>query len=86
MEPVKVRDEDTGWLVIVQTAYDAAIGSTLEDLTAGLIRYGLIALVLIALVMAGPLGLGQQHEQKKRIVDSSDGQVGGRWQGIEVRG
>ena len=28
MEPVKVRSEDTGWLVIVQTAYDEAIGST----------------------------------------------------------
>jgi eukaryotic-like serine/threonine-protein kinase len=51
MEPVKVRDSDTGWLVIVQTAYDAAIGSTLNTLTAGLIRYGLIAIAMIALVM-----------------------------------
>jgi hypothetical protein len=51
MQPVKVRGEDTGLLVIVQTAYDDAIGSTLENLTAGLIRYGLIALVLIAMVM-----------------------------------
>ncbi len=44
MEPVKVRGEDTGWLVIVQTAYDEAIGSTLENLTTGLIRYGLMPL------------------------------------------
>jgi hypothetical protein len=51
MEPVKVRNEDTGWLVIVQTAYDEAIGSTIENLTTGLIRYGLSALVLTALVM-----------------------------------
>jgi len=50
-EPVKVRNEDTGWLVIVQTAYDEAIGSTIENLTTGLIRYGLSALVLTALVM-----------------------------------
>lgn len=53
MEPVKVRgDEDTGWLVIVETAYNEAIGSTLENLTAGLIRYGLVALVMVALVMS----------------------------------
>jgi len=51
MEPVKVRDADTGWLVIVQSAYDAAIGSTLEKLAAGLIRYGLSAMVILALVM-----------------------------------
>lgn len=51
MEPVKVRNADNGWLVIVQTAYDDAIGSTIETLTAGLIRYGLIALVMVALVM-----------------------------------
>ncbi|MGD0383020.1 MAG: protein kinase [Thermoguttaceae bacterium] len=51
MQPVVVGDKNTGWLVIVQTAYDDAIGSTLETLTAGLIRYGLIALVMVALVM-----------------------------------
>lgn len=51
MEPVKVRDEDTGWLVIVQTAYDSAIGSTLNNLAAGLVRYGLIALAVISLVI-----------------------------------
>ena len=26
MEPVRVRDKDTGWIVIVQEAYDTAIG------------------------------------------------------------
>jgi eukaryotic-like serine/threonine-protein kinase len=51
MESVKVDDKDTGLLVIVQTAYEDAIGSTLENLTTGLIRYGLGALVMIALVM-----------------------------------
>ena len=52
MEPVKVRGDDTGWLVIVETAYNEAIGSTLENLTTGLIRYGLVALVMIGLVMS----------------------------------
>jgi eukaryotic-like serine/threonine-protein kinase len=52
MEPVKVRGEDTGWLVIVETAYNEAIGSTLENLTTGLIRYGLVALMMVALVMS----------------------------------
>jgi hypothetical protein len=51
MQPVVVGEKNSGWLVIVQTAYDDAIGSTLETLTAGLIRYGLIALVMVALVM-----------------------------------
>ncbi len=51
MEPVMVRGKDTGWVVIVQTAYDAVIGSTLDELFRGLIRYGLTALLMIALVM-----------------------------------
>ena len=67
MEPVKVRDADTGWLVIVQTAYNAAIGSTLDKLAAGLIRYGLIALDHDRTGDDGPLGLGQQHEQEERL-------------------
>ena len=51
MEPIRVRGEDTGLVVIVQEAYDAAIGSTLNDLKAGLVRRGLIALSLVVLVM-----------------------------------
>ncbi len=51
MEPIRVRGEDTGLVVIVQEAYDAAIGSTLDDLKAGLVRRGLIALSLVVLVM-----------------------------------
>jgi eukaryotic-like serine/threonine-protein kinase len=53
MEPVRVRSRDTGWIVIVQEAYDTAIGDTMAKLTDGLIHSGLIALGLIALVMAG---------------------------------
>ena len=30
MEPVVVRGKDTGWIVIVQEAYDTAIGATLR--------------------------------------------------------
>jgi len=51
MEPVMIRGENTGWIVIVQTAYYPFIGYTLEDLSSGLIRYGLIAIFMIALVM-----------------------------------
>ena len=39
MEPVKVRDEKIGWVVIVQKAYDEAIGTTLSDLRKRLIHY-----------------------------------------------
>lgn len=60
MEPVRVRDQDIGWIVIVQQAYDSAIGDTLEKLTGGLVHSGLIALGLIALVMAGLWGMAKR--------------------------
>jgi eukaryotic-like serine/threonine-protein kinase len=56
MEPVRVRGSDAGWLVIVQEAYDAAIGSTLAQLKADLVRYGLIALAWVALLLAALWG------------------------------
>ncbi|MDY0167998.1 MAG: protein kinase [Thermoguttaceae bacterium] len=49
--PVELRTADTGWVVIVQEAYDEAIGRTLFQLRAGLIHYGIIALALVGLVM-----------------------------------
>lgn len=57
MEPVQVRDQDTGWIVIVQESYNSAIGTTLSRLTHGLIRSGAIALGLITLLMAGLWGM-----------------------------
>jgi eukaryotic-like serine/threonine-protein kinase len=51
MEPVIVRNNDSGWLVIVQTAYYTAIGDTMEDLRSGLLRYGVTAIISIALIM-----------------------------------
>jgi hypothetical protein len=51
MEPISVRGEETGLVVIVQEDYHTAIGSTLDDLTAGLVQRGLIALSLVVLVM-----------------------------------
>lgn len=52
MEPVRIRGRETGWIVIVQAAYDTAIGSTMDALERDLVRWGLIALGLIGLVMA----------------------------------
>ncbi len=60
MEPVRVRGHDTGWIVIVQEAYDTAIGDTLDKLKHGLVTAGLIALGLIALVMAGLWGMAKR--------------------------
>lgn len=51
MEPVSVRGKDTGWIVIIQEAYDTAIGATLKTLTKELVRYGLFALILVTVVM-----------------------------------
>ncbi|MGD0900373.1 MAG: protein kinase [Thermoguttaceae bacterium] len=53
MKPVRIRGEDTGWLVIVQEGYDAAIGSIIARLRGELIRCGVRALILVGLVMAG---------------------------------
>lgn len=52
MEPVKVRDEKIGWVVIVQKAYDEAIGTTIGDLLTRLIHIGIAALAMITFVMA----------------------------------
>lgn len=53
MEPVKLRGQDTGWLVIVQEAYDTAIAAPLGQLEIGLIHYGLAALGMVAVVVLG---------------------------------
>ena len=56
MEPVKLRGQDTGWLVIVQEAYDTAIGAPLGRLETDLIHYGLAALGIVAVVVLGLWG------------------------------
>jgi len=59
MKPVRVRGQDTGWVVIVQEAYDTydgTIGSTLAGLRSGLILFGLAAFVMVLLVVIGLWG------------------------------
>ena len=51
IEPVQVDGRDTGWNVIVQQSYDAAIGSTLEQLKTSLLVRGGLALALSAAVL-----------------------------------
>ncbi len=53
MEPVLVRGDPTGWLVIVQEAYDTAIGSTMAALQQRLLRYAVAALATVILLLAG---------------------------------
>lgn len=65
MEPVRVRDKDTGWIVIVQEAYDTAIGRTLKKLSEGLVHAGLLAVATIALVMAVLWGFARRMERGK---------------------
>ncbi len=47
---VAIRDGQTGWIVIVQESYDAAIGGTLEKLKASLFSSTLMAGGLIAVL------------------------------------
>ena len=59
-EPVSLRGRDTGWVILVQEAYDRAVGKPLERLKTGLIQYGLAALGMTALVMLGLWGLAMR--------------------------
>jgi len=51
VERVEIPGEDGGWLVIVQEAYDTAMGATLSRLKTGLLHRGLAALLLVVLIM-----------------------------------
>jgi len=53
MEPVFVRGDPTGWLVIVQESYETAIGSTMASLQQRLLRYAAAALATVTLLLAG---------------------------------
>jgi len=48
MAPVGIREGNTGWVVIVQESYQAAIGRTLDRLKSSLMSSGLLAVGLIA--------------------------------------
>ncbi len=64
MHPIRLRNQDTEWLVIVQQAYGTAIGSTLHDLRVGLVGYGLAALAMVALVVIGLWGFAMRLSGK----------------------
>jgi hypothetical protein len=49
---VSIRDGQTGWIVIVQEAYEGAIGHTLETLKRSLLTSSLIACALIGVLLA----------------------------------
>jgi len=51
--PVKIRDGNTGWMVIVQESYDEAIGSTLDDLKTSLWKSGLMAVCVVTVLSTG---------------------------------
>jgi hypothetical protein len=53
MEPVVMHGQETGWIVIVEEAYDRAIGAPLKELQAELLRFGLGTAALMLLVVAG---------------------------------
>jgi hypothetical protein len=53
MEPVVLHGQETGWIVIVEEAYDRAIGEPLKELQAELLRFGLGTAAMMLLVVAG---------------------------------
>lgn len=53
VQPVLVRGAETQWVVIVQEAYDRAIGAALSRLRRGLVGYGLAAAAMVGIVLIG---------------------------------
>ncbi len=53
MEPVKLADQPTGWLLIVQESYETAIGQALRELRQQLVGYALAAAAGVILVVGG---------------------------------
>lgn len=53
IQPVLVRGAETQWVVIVQEAYDRAIGAALQRLRRGLVGYGLAAAAMVGVVLVG---------------------------------
>ncbi len=53
---VSMRDDNTGWVVIVQEAYDGAIGRTLDSLKNSFRSSGMLAVALIAVLSSGLWG------------------------------
>jgi hypothetical protein len=51
--PIVVRDNPTGWIVLVQDSYNQAIGATLAELSGSLVFSGVVALGVIAVVILG---------------------------------
>jgi len=60
MEPVRVRGRDTGWIIIVQEDYEAAVHGVLKRLAEKLARYGIVALTVVILLMAGLWGTAER--------------------------
>ena len=54
---VKIDDEQTGWVVIVQESYDDAIGRTLDQMTSGLLRIVMQSLGLFVVVVTALGGI-----------------------------
>ncbi len=53
VQPVLVRGTETQWVVIVQEAYDRAIGVAVGRLRQGLVGYGLAAAAMVGVVLVG---------------------------------
>ncbi|MCC7083396.1 MAG: protein kinase [Pirellulales bacterium] len=71
--PIEVRDQATGWHVIVQEGYDEAVGGTLDDLRNRLVTSGQIALAAMAIVVLGLWWLAVRIAEKP-----------GRWKSTQM--
>ena len=73
--PVKVNGVESGWTVIVQQSYDAAIGGTLKQLENRLQSSGMLALGLAAVVLTLLWGIVIRilNDQRPRSVSGNSG-------------
>jgi hypothetical protein len=58
--PVEVRKRPVGWVIIVQEAYQSAIGQTLDSLRKRLVLFGLAALAMVLVVVVGLWGFAMR--------------------------
>jgi hypothetical protein len=75
--PVFVDGKETGWVVIVQEAYEQAIGESLDQLRASFVSTGLITLFAVAIAIGALWTVVVRMLSSTRLAPRSGGTSGG---------
>jgi hypothetical protein len=75
--PVFVDGKETGWVVVVQEAYEQAIGESLDQLRASFVSTGLITLLVVAIAIGVLWTVVVRMLSSTRLAPRSGGMSGG---------